>query len=127
LGKGWTAVRDQVAQAIKAILADTPENSTFLIENSAGQNGKVCSDLSEIRWLLDQVASPRLGWCVDTCHAFAAGFELGAKKSGVGHPKFSACPGNLVEAIDDLNLWATLRCIHVNDSKGDFGSGIDRH
>ncbi len=127
LGKGWTAVREQVAQAIKAILADTPKNSTFLIENSAGQNGKVCSDLTEIRWLLDQINSSRLGWCVDTCHAFAAGFELGVKKSGVGHQKFSACSGNLVEAISDLNLWETLQCVHVNDSKGDFGSGIDRH
>ncbi len=117
-GKSWPVVREQVAEGIKAILEESPEDAHFLIENSAGQNGKLCSDLDEIRWLLDQVKSPKLGWCVDTCHAFAAGYSLGDTKT----ERLS-----LVDDISRLDLWETLRCVHVNDSRDPFGSGRDRH
>ncbi len=161
-GRGWEAVKDQVATAVSTILEKTPEDSTFLIENSAGQNGKLCSDLNEIRWLLDQVNSPRLGWCIDTCHAHAAGFVLSPTSS---FPSFSVRRSNLNEVLTNdqdeisrakgeegktsgsknenmtngergkvldqeitkLDLWSTLHCIHVNDSKDEFDSGRDRH
>ncbi len=110
-GRGFDAVKAQMVAAIKQILESTPEESHFLMENSAGQNGKIASDLHEIRWLLDQINSPRLGWCLDTCHAFAAGYEL--KK--------------LSTTVKELNLWATLKVIHVNDSRDPFDSGRDRH
>lgn len=121
-GRGWEASKDQVAQAISDILAETPDESTFLIENSAGQKGKVCSDLNEIRWLLDQINSPRLGWCFDTCHSFAAGYYLGANS-----PEEGTGQGSAIQTITELNLWDTLKCIHVNDSKGGFDTGLDRH
>jgi deoxyribonuclease IV len=111
-GRGWESSRDQVASEIKKILADSPDDSHFLIENSAGQNGKLCSDLAEIRWLLDEVKSDRLGWCVDTCHAHAAGYEVGQK---------------LGQEIARLKLWSSLKCIHVNESRDPFDSGRDRH
>lgn len=128
MGNGWDAVREQVAAALSEILADTPEDSILLIENSAGQNGKVCSNLSEIRWLLDTVKSDRLGWCFDTCHAFAAGYSLGeAEQSGAEHPKYVGERAFALEAIDALELWPSLKCIHVNDSQGALASGTDRH
>lgn len=134
LGRGWDAVKDQVAEQITMILdateAESPE-SHFLIENSAGQNGKLSSDLAEIRWLLDTIKNPRLGWCMDTCHAFAAGYSLGEK---VGETTAENLQKNsqinnktMVEAISEHNLWNDLRVIHVNDSKDPFGSGRDRH
>lgn len=126
MGNGWDAVREQVAEAITKVLADTPDDSTFLIEDSAGQSGKVCSNLAEIRWLLDTIDADRLGWCVDTCHAFAAGYSLG-EDNGAEHQNFADQPENLIAAIDSLNLWDSLQCVHVNDSKGAFGSGTDRH
>ena len=159
-GRGWDAVKKDVAERIQHILKETPDDSTFLIENSAGQKGKLCSDLSEIRWLLDQVKSKRLGWCVDTCHAHAAGYRLSlpsflsakdlaeveegslsADEAETSSP-LSADPrggeengespltpprGNLIGTITDLNLWDSLKCVHVNDSRDDFGSGRDRH
>ena len=79
MGRGWEAVREMVAGEIAELLARADANSTFLIENSAGQNGKLCSLMSEIRWLIDRVGElrgkddRRLGWCFDTCHAHAAG------------------------------------------------------
>ena len=120
-GRGWDAVKEQVAEQISKLLESTPKDSTFLIENSAGQNGKLCSDLAEIRWLLNEVdAGKRLGWCLDTCHAHAAGYSL-------GESNHSLVFTTVIEAITKLDLWDTLKCIHVNDSKDKFDSGRDRH
>jgi deoxyribonuclease-4 len=128
-GRGWESVKQAVADEIKAILDDTPADSTFLIENSAGQNGKLCTDLSQIRWLLDEVNSSRLGWCLDTCHAHAAGYALGdhqlEQAQDIVH-KNGYHIQSLVEAITEFKLWADLKVIHVNDSKDPFASGRDR-
>ncbi|MFZ1721276.1 MAG: deoxyribonuclease IV [Microgenomates group bacterium] len=130
-GRGWDAVKVQVKDAIHEILSTTPASSTFLIEPSAGQNGKLCSDLSELKWLLDELQSTfgaRIGWCLDTCHSFAAGYYLGkiipqnqvAQKNDVE-------PKNLFSEMTQLSLIESLRCIHVNDSRDPYGSGRDRH
>lgn len=126
-GRGWEAVKEQVAEQIAKLLEATPKDSTFLIENSAGQKGKLCSDLAEIRWLIDTVTdnvsketAKRLGWCFDTCHAHAAGYSLGESHG-------SLVEKNVIDDIYDFDLWETLKCIHVNDSRDDFDSGRDRH
>ncbi len=138
-GRGWEAVREQVAEQIVNLLKVTPEDSTFLIENSAGQNGKLCSNLEEIRWLIDRVedlggsksnflsnsslraeSKSRLGWCFDTCHSHAAGYYLGEEPQ-------SLVSKSAIEEITKLDLWGKLKCIHVNDSRDDFDSGRDRH
>ena len=120
-GRGWEAVRDDVANRIKEILDGTPKDSVFLIENSAGQKGKVNSDLSEIRWLIDTVGSKRLKWCMDTCHAFSAGYALSKEQVKQGGR------GLITDEIDKYQLWDDLAVIHVNDSKGKFDGGTDRH
>lgn len=125
-GRGWDAVREQVAASIATVIEQSPNNATFLIENSAGQQGKVNSDLAEIRWLLDQVKSARLGWCVDTCHAHAAGYALGKETTTPDKSRLDR-DTTLEQAIDEHDLWDSLQCIHVNDSQAAFGSGVDRH
>ncbi|NCN82457.1 MAG: deoxyribonuclease IV [Candidatus Pacebacteria bacterium] len=127
-GRGWAASSEQIAEQINLLLAATPDDSTFLIENSAGQKGKIASDLHEVRWLLDQaeiagkwVSKGRLGWCFDTCHAHAAGNKLG-DPTKIGSGEKSA-----LATLDELDLWSTLRLVHVNDSKDPFASGRDRH
>jgi len=122
-GRGWDAVKDQLAEKIKYILAETPEDSHFLIENSAGQKGKIAGELTEIRWLLDEINSNRLGWCLDTCHAFAAGYSLVQNSELMKKSNKS----DLMTTITDLDLWQTLACLHVNDSKVEFNTGRDRH
>lgn len=124
-GRSWEVVREQVAARISEIILESPKQATFLIENSAGQNGKLSSELEEIRWLFDTVKSPQLGWCFDTCHAFSAGYSLG-KKAGAEGLKYTHTE-TAAEAITRLNLWDQLKCIHVNDSRDAFGSGRDRH
>lgn len=116
-GRGWEAVRAQVAAQISTILASAPPEAHFLMENAAGQNGKIGGDLAELRWLLDTVKSPQLGWCLDTCHTFAAGYTLGTDQTGK----------SALADIERLNLASTLRCLHVNDSRDPFDSGRDRH
>lgn len=117
-GRGFAAMTEQVAGAIKRILDTTPENSRFLIENAAGQNGKVGGKLEEVAQLLGElekagqyVSKKRLGWCFDTCHGFAAGYDL----------------GTVFAVFQKLGLVDSLYCIHVNDSRDPFGSGRDRH
>jgi deoxyribonuclease-4 len=117
-GRGWETVRDQVAQAVSDVLKKTPSESTFLMENAAGQNGKIGGNLEELRWLLDQVNSPRLGWCLDTCHAFAGGYSLSDDKT---------VPKGAFAEITRLKMWQSLGCLHVNDSRDPFDSGRDRH
>jgi deoxyribonuclease-4 len=131
-GRGWENVRENVAKRIKEIIDNTPKDSIFLIENSAGQKGKVNSDLSEIRWLIDTVGSNRLKWCLDTCHAFSAGYSLSKLQSKAndnstlgGTSKSER--GLITNEIEKYQLWDDLVVIHVNDSKGKFAGGIDRH
>ena len=118
LGNGWEAVREQVVAAIREILAQTPTESHFLIENAAAHNGKIGGRLEEIRWMIDQVGSERLGWCLDTCHAFAAGYEIG---KGTGAKR------GILDEVERLKLEDRLWCVHVNDSRDPFESGRDRH
>jgi deoxyribonuclease IV len=125
-GRGWLAVREQVAFAIGQILSASPTEATFLIENSAGQNGKLCSDLADIRWLLDRLQSSQVGWCFDTCHASSAGYSLGAATHEATKPELQRHL-TAQQAIEEYNLWSDLKCIHVNDSRDPFGSGKDRH
>ncbi|AFG36457.1 deoxyribonuclease IV [Spirochaeta africana] len=119
-GRGWETVRDQTADAMAQILERAPRNGTFLMENSAGQQGKLSSNLEELRWLLDRLQAPNLGWCFDTCHAHAAGLYM-------GDPADAGARRSAITEIDRLQLWDTLKVIHVNDSRDPFDSGRDRH
>ncbi len=133
LGAGWEAVRDQVATNVARIIQNSPSDATFLIENSAGQNGKLCSDLAEIAWLIEQVNSPQLGWCFDTCHSHAAGMSIGdpagpdAVAGGAGQTEWGSEKKYAVMQIETHDLWKHLRVVHVNDSRDAFASGRDRH
>jgi deoxyribonuclease-4 len=142
-GRGWESARSQVTEVIADLLKNTPENSCFLIENAAGQNGKVGDDLKEVREILESmekaggyVSKGRIGWCIDTCHAHAAGYYLGnvapeLSTEGIkpkdlknAHKRGAV---SVKAAITENGLWQTLKCIHTNDSKDPFGSGRDRH
>lgn len=90
---------------------------TMLLENSAGQKNSIGSKLEEIGMILDRLSSKYTGICIDTCHAFAAGYDLRAKD------KVSTFVDKLNTTIG-LNK---LRLIHLNDSKKDLGANADRH
>lgn len=122
LGNGWNSVDKQVAKLLQEIIDEADSSVPLLIENSAGQNGKLCSQLDEIRQLIDAVdRGNKLGWCYDTCHGWAAGFTA----TGYSEPEKESM--DLFAEIEENKLWDSLRVIHVNDSRDPFHSGRDRH
>ena len=120
-GRGFAAAKDQLIKNIKLILQGSEGTSQLLIENSAGQKGKIASQLEEISLILKAINSSRLGWCLDTCHAWAAGYTCG-KDSGN-----TLVENDIVKQAKSLKILDKLMVLHVNDSRDSFASGRDRH
>lgn len=120
-GRGFEAVKNQLISAIRIILQDTEGPSRLIIENSAGQQGKLCSQLSEIKLIFGTVNSNRMAWCLDTCHSFNAGYSVG---KALGNTLIQK---DIVSEAKKLGILGQLVCLHVNDSRDDFASGHDRH
>ncbi len=114
-GRGFSQVKDQVVKQITALINQTI-STPFLIENSAGQKGKIGS-FEEIQELIEGVNSPRLGVCLDTAHLFMSGWDLTDKKQ----------IEVMVKKLEDLRLLGKISCIHLNDSKTKLGSALDQH
>jgi deoxyribonuclease IV len=119
LGAGEEAGIAKVAASLDAVLGDLPDVSTLvLLENTAGQGSCLGWRLEELAAIRAQVAEPhRVGFCLDTCHAFAAGYAIHEE---AGFADF------LAEVEERLGL-ATVRCFHLNDSVRPFASRRDRH
>lgn len=119
LGAGPATGEQQLIRALSLALAapDTDE-VTLLLENTSGSNNSMGSTFSEIGRIIDGCnGHPRLGICFDTCHAFAAGYDL---------TRETAITATLGE-IDAAAGLRRLRLIHLNDTKGPCGSHLDRH
>jgi deoxyribonuclease IV len=89
----------------------------ILLENSAGQKNSIGSQIEEIQTIFDILGKNNFGLCLDTCHLFAAGYDL-SNKSDVSI---------LIDNVDRIIGLENLKIIHLNDSKGDLGSNLDRH
>jgi deoxyribonuclease IV len=119
LGLGEEAGVERVAAAIDRVLAGVPEVATrLLLENTAGQGTVLGYRLEHLAAIRERVAEPgRVGFALDTCHAFAAGYAVHER---AGYEGFVA----EVEAVLGL---AQVCCWHLNDSVRGFGSRRDRH
>ena len=118
LGDGIAGGRARVIKAVNMALEASDNNVMLLLENTAGEKNSVGSSFEHIRAIIDGIAKPgRIGICFDTCHAFAAGYEL---RTGAG---LAATLAQLDETVG-INR---LKVVHANDTKGDLGSGLDRH
>jgi deoxyribonuclease-4 len=119
-GSGTETGIARIAAGLNRIHAATPEcgDTLTLLELMAGQGATIGSTITELRRIIDQVDDPsRVGICLDTCHAFAAGYDLRTQ---------SGYEAMLEELDRELGL-AVLKCWHFNDSKGALGSRLDRH
>lgn len=107
-----------VIKALKIILRET-ENSPvkILLENTAGQGSSIGYRFEHLRQIMTEVHSPGVGVCFDTCHAFAAGYDMRTKEG------FETT----LEEFDHIVGLENLYAIHLNDSKGELGSHLDRH
>jgi deoxyribonuclease-4 len=108
-----------VARALGQVHAATPGfRAQILLETTAGQGTNLGYCFEHLAWLVDHAPEGgRLGVCLDTCHAFAAGYEL---RTPAGYAA-------TIEAFDRTVGLEQLKAIHLNDCKGDLGSRKDRH
>ena len=118
LGAGSDAGEARVIAALDRVMSSAPPGVTLLVENTAGEKNSVGSRFDSIGRIIEGCACPgRLGVCLDTCHAFGAGYDL-RSRDGVEET---------LAAFDDAIDLELLRAVHCNDSKGSLGSGLDRH
>ena len=119
VGAGEEAGLARVAQALGQVHAATPDLRTqILLETTAGQGTSLGYRFEHLAWLIEHTpAGERLGVCLDTCHSFAAGYELRTPEG------YAAT----MEAFDLTIGLERLKALHLNDCKGDLGSRKDRH
>ena len=99
-------------------VAKTNKDVTILLENTAGQKNSVGSDFTQLAEIFFSLKpASRFGICIDTCHAFAAGYDLRNEKN----------VKDVFEKFDSEIGLKHLKIIHLNDSKGELGCHLDRH
>jgi len=118
LGRGMEIGFERIGNACNASLSKVKNNVMLLLENTAGTKNSMGSSFEDIRYILDRIsARERVGVCFDTCHGFAAGYDL----------RNMEAVQKTLEAFDKIIGLRLLKAIHINDSKGNLGSRIDRH
>ena len=89
----------------------------LLLENTAGTKNSMGGSFGDIADIIDALNTKRVGVCLDTCHLFGAGYDLRTPKD----------IENTLEEFDTQIGLGRLKLVHLNDSKGDLGSALDRH
>ena len=108
---------DRIAESINYSL-DKTQGVTAVLENVAGQGSNMGHTFEQLAHIIDKVEDKeRVGVCIDTCHAYSAGYDL---KSEEGYKK-------TWEDFDRIIGFNYLRGMHLNDDKREHGSRIDRH
>lgn len=107
----------RVAESINFAL-DKTSGVTAVIENTAGQGTNVGFSFQHLAYIIDKVEDKsRVGVCLDTCHTYSAGYDL---KTESGYKA-------TFEEFEEVVGFKYLRGIHLNDTKKEFGSRVDRH
>jgi deoxyribonuclease IV len=118
MGAGEQEGMRRTADALKKALAEVAPPVRILLENTAGQGSSIGHRIEQLAAILDFVPdSERIGICLDTCHLFAAGYDI---RDEEGYLK-------TIDAVDRLIGISRIGAFHVNDCKKDLGSRIDRH
>ncbi len=109
---------ERAAMAIRRVIEATPGNSVkIVVENTAGQGTTLGYDFQQLATIIELTGSQRVAACFDTCHAFAAGYDISDQKG----------------FEETFNRWdktigiKKLAAIHLNESKTPLGSRVDRH
>jgi len=122
--RGAAAGRRRIAAAIAKLMERTRGcRTTLCLENVAGAGTTVGRTFEELAEIASDAAdrsdeaAGRIGFCLDTCHALAAGFDIRTPRAAE----------NVLEVFDEACGLDRLRVLHLNDSKGGLGSRKDRH
>ncbi|HSW74088.1 MAG TPA: deoxyribonuclease IV [Candidatus Limnocylindria bacterium] len=109
----------KIAENLNYIFEQTSHISTMiLLENMAGQGSTVCSKFEHIATIINAIQQKqRIGVCFDTCHAFAAGYTFNTEQTYYA----------LWQDFDRIIGLSYLKAFHINDSKKECASRVDRH
>lgn len=109
---------ENIVHGLKHVLKNTSHSKVkILLENTAGQGSSLGHSFDQLGKMLQGASSSRIGICFDTCHAFAAGYDLRTR---------TAFEETISEFEKHIGL-SHLHAIHLNDSKGELGCRTDRH
>jgi deoxyribonuclease IV len=117
-GEDAAAAREKAISCLLEISAMGQWRSGILLENTAGERGDITSRIEEIGEILKAVPTDLIsGVCIDTCHAFSAGYDMRTARAA----------DFIAEEIEKHIGNDKVKLLHLNDSKGNLGSGVDRH
>ncbi len=116
-GRGLDGSLSQIVDSIVRILEQAPGEALLALENAAGHGGVIGGTFAELGAILKAVDSPRMGVCFDTCHAYAAGYDITDPRA----------IGAVMREFDGEIGLDRLAVVHANDSKMPLGANRDRH
>lgn len=119
MGSGEQVGLRRIAESLDWVRKESgPTSVRFVLENTAGQGTVLGHSLEQLAKVIDLMEDQaNVGVCFDTCHAYAAGYDVKSKK---GYQ-------NTFRLLDDVLGSEMVRAMHLNDSKGKQGSHLDRH
>lgn len=118
MGSGEAEALDRVARNVDSVLAASPESVMVLLENTAGMGTEVGYRFEQLATVIGKVKKrERVGVTLDTAHSFEAGYEF-RTRAGIDAT---------LREFDRLVGMSRLHMLHLNDSKTEFGSRVDRH
>lgn len=117
-GEGVEAGIDRIVRLLEQVLDASPPETVLCLETMSGQGTEVGGRPQELKRILDGLGRPpQLGICVDSCHVFAAGFDV----------RTHAGCDRLCDALEETVGLDRVKCVHLNDSVHPCGSRRDRH
>jgi deoxyribonuclease-4 len=119
LGAGECAGLEQIVAGLNEVIGATKSSPVRIaLENTAGQGSCLGAKLSDLAAIYDRVERPdRLAVCIDTAHLFEAGYDIRTEKGW----------NETIKEVDKLVGIKQIVAFHLNDSKTDLGSHVDRH
>lgn len=118
LGQGKKEGFKRIVDAVNNSFSTVQNQVILLLENIAGTRNSMGSCFEDIQHIASQIEDEqRIGVCFDTCHAFAAGYDLVSQNA----------VQRTLQRFDETVGLEELKLVHLNDSKGGLGSEIDRH
>jgi len=118
LGTGFDAGLERCVPALRDVLELCSDTTWLLLENSAGAGGTIGRSVDELAALVHALdRHPRLGICLDSCHLFVSGVDVGDPDTGAA----------VLADVDARIGLDRLRALHVNDAAAPLGSNRDRH
>jgi deoxyribonuclease-4 len=108
----------RIAEALDAVMCKFSKDKTVVcLESTAGQGSSIGHKLEHLSSIIEKTkCHKRLGVCLDTAHLFAAGYDFRGRKYS-----------SLMKQLESLDLLDRIRVWHLNDSKKDLGTRVDRH